>query len=95
MAGDAVRLQLAELTEAAAAELVAALVGGRPDDKLLLLAGTESAHARCVTWSPWPEYPHRYHHPGSLRREPGQVQLTTGRGRNRRTLTATVQRPAA
>ena len=30
-------------------------------------------------------YPHRYHDPGSRRREPRQDQLTTGRGRNRRT----------
>ncbi|HEV2241007.1 MAG TPA: LuxR C-terminal-related transcriptional regulator, partial [Streptosporangiaceae bacterium] len=36
--GDAARLQLARLTEAATAELVAALAGGRPDDKLLRLA---------------------------------------------------------
>jgi len=37
-AGDAVRLQLTGLTEAAVAELVAALAGGQPDDKLLRLA---------------------------------------------------------
>jgi DNA-binding CsgD family transcriptional regulator/tetratricopeptide (TPR) repeat protein len=36
--GDAARVQLAGLTEVAAAELVAALVGGQPDDKLLRLA---------------------------------------------------------
>src|SRR5215469_6626570 len=36
--GDAARLQLAGLTEGASAELVAALLGGRPDDKLLRLA---------------------------------------------------------
>jgi DNA-binding CsgD family transcriptional regulator len=36
---DTVRLQLSGLTEAAVAELVAALVGGRPDDRLLRLAG--------------------------------------------------------
>ena len=37
-AGDAGRLQLTRLTEAAVAELVATLVGGEPDDKLLRLA---------------------------------------------------------
>ncbi len=36
--GDAARLQLTGLTEAAVAELVAALAGGEPDDKLLRLA---------------------------------------------------------
>jgi DNA-binding CsgD family transcriptional regulator/tetratricopeptide (TPR) repeat protein len=36
--GDATRLQLTGLTEAAVAELVAALTGGKPDDKLLRLA---------------------------------------------------------
>ena len=35
---DSARLQLTALTEAAVAELVAALVGGRPDEKLLRLA---------------------------------------------------------
>jgi DNA-binding CsgD family transcriptional regulator/tetratricopeptide (TPR) repeat protein len=35
---DAARLQLTGLTEAAVAELVAALTGGKPDDKLLRLA---------------------------------------------------------
>jgi DNA-binding CsgD family transcriptional regulator len=38
VAGDAARLRLPGLTEAATAELVAALTGGRPDDKLLRLA---------------------------------------------------------
>ncbi|HTW02665.1 MAG TPA: AAA family ATPase [Streptosporangiaceae bacterium] len=37
-AGDEARVQLAGLTEAAVAELVAGLVGGRPDDRLLQLA---------------------------------------------------------
>ena len=37
-AGDAARLRLTGLTEAAVAELVAALAGGKPDDKLLRLA---------------------------------------------------------
>jgi DNA-binding CsgD family transcriptional regulator/tetratricopeptide (TPR) repeat protein len=37
-AGDEARLQLAGLTEAAVAELVAGLAGGQPDDKLLRLA---------------------------------------------------------
>ena len=36
--GDAARLQLTRLTETAVAELVATLVGGKPDDKLLRLA---------------------------------------------------------
>jgi DNA-binding CsgD family transcriptional regulator len=36
--GDGTRLQLAGLTDGASAELVAALAGGRPDDKLLRLA---------------------------------------------------------
>ena len=36
--GDAARLQLTGLTEAAVAELVAALAGGKPDDNLLRLA---------------------------------------------------------
>ena len=36
--GDAARLQLTGLAEAAVAELVAALAGGKPDDKLLRLA---------------------------------------------------------
>ena len=36
--GDAARLQLTGLTEAAVAELVAAQTGGKPDDKLLRLA---------------------------------------------------------
>ena len=36
--GDAARLQLTGLTEAAVAELVAALAGGKPDDELLRLA---------------------------------------------------------
>jgi len=37
-AGDTVRIQLTGLTEAAVAELVAALAGGKPDDELLQLA---------------------------------------------------------
>src|SRR5215467_336613 len=41
---DAVRLQLAGLTEAAVAELVAALAGGKPDDKLLRLANTAAGN---------------------------------------------------
>ena len=47
--GDAARLQLAALTEAAAAELVAALVGGRPDDKLLRLAGGAAGNPLYLT----------------------------------------------
>jgi DNA-binding CsgD family transcriptional regulator len=38
VAGDAVRLELARLTEAAVTDLVADLAGGRPDDSLLRLA---------------------------------------------------------
>ena len=38
MAGDASRLQLTELTDAAVADLVAALAGGQPDGSLLRLA---------------------------------------------------------
>jgi DNA-binding CsgD family transcriptional regulator len=38
VAGDAVRLQLTGLTDAAVADLVAAMAGGRPDDNLLRLA---------------------------------------------------------
>jgi len=40
--GDAARLQLTGLTEAAVAELVAALAGGNPDDKLLRLADEQT-----------------------------------------------------
>src|SRR5262245_29291451 len=47
--GDAARLQLAGLTEAAAAELVAAMVGGRPDDKLLRLAGGAAGNPLYLT----------------------------------------------
>jgi DNA-binding CsgD family transcriptional regulator len=47
-AGEA-RMQLAGLTEAAAAELVAALVGGRPDDKLLRLAGGAAGNPLYLT----------------------------------------------
>jgi DNA-binding CsgD family transcriptional regulator len=39
VAGDAVRLRLTGLGEAAVAELVTSRVGGKPDDKLLRLAG--------------------------------------------------------
>src|SRR5262249_57429398 len=38
-AGDTLRLRLAGLNEAAVAELVTSLVGGRPDDPLLRLPG--------------------------------------------------------
>ena len=47
--GDAARLPLAALTEAAAAELVAALVGGRPDDMLLRLAGGAAGNPLYLT----------------------------------------------
>ena len=47
-AGEA-RMRLAGLTEAAAAELVAALIGGRPDDKLLRLAGGAAGNPLYLT----------------------------------------------
>jgi DNA-binding CsgD family transcriptional regulator/tetratricopeptide (TPR) repeat protein len=48
-AGDAARLQLSGLTEAAVAELVAALAGGKPDDKLLRLADGAAGNPLYVT----------------------------------------------
>jgi DNA-binding CsgD family transcriptional regulator/tetratricopeptide (TPR) repeat protein len=47
--GAATRLQLTGLTEAAVAELVAALVGGKPDDKLLRLADGAAGNPLYVT----------------------------------------------
>jgi len=47
--GDTVRLPLAGLGEAAVADLVTALVGGRPDDKLLQLAGGAAGNPLYVT----------------------------------------------
>jgi len=47
--GDATRLQLTRLSEAAVAELVAALVGGQPDDRLLRLAGDAAGNPLYVT----------------------------------------------
>ena len=47
--GEASRLQLAGLTAAAVAELVAALVGGEPDDKLLRLADGAAGNPLYVT----------------------------------------------
>jgi len=47
--GDAARLQLTGLTEAAVAELVAALAGGNPDDKLLRLADGAAGNPLYVT----------------------------------------------
>jgi DNA-binding CsgD family transcriptional regulator/tetratricopeptide (TPR) repeat protein len=47
--GDAARLQLTGLTEAAVAELVAVLVGGRPDGKLLRLADGAAGNPLYVT----------------------------------------------
>ena len=49
VAGEATRLQLTELTEAAVADLVAALAGGRPDDDLLRLAGGAAGNPLYVT----------------------------------------------
>jgi DNA-binding CsgD family transcriptional regulator/tetratricopeptide (TPR) repeat protein len=46
---DAPRLQLTGLTEAAVAELVAALAGGKPDDKLLRLADSAAGNPLYVT----------------------------------------------
>jgi DNA-binding CsgD family transcriptional regulator len=48
-ADDAARLQLTGLTEAAVAELVAALVGGKPGDKLLRLADGAAGNPLYVT----------------------------------------------
>ncbi len=48
-AGDAARLQLTGLTEAAVAELVAALAGGTPDEELLRLAGGAAGNPLYVT----------------------------------------------
>ncbi len=47
--GDAGRLQLTGLNEAAAADLVAALAGGRPDGNLLRLAGGAAGNPRYIT----------------------------------------------
>jgi DNA-binding CsgD family transcriptional regulator/tetratricopeptide (TPR) repeat protein len=47
--GDGARLQLAGLTEAAVADLVAALVGGKPDDSLLRLADGAAGNPLYVT----------------------------------------------
>ena len=47
--GDAARLQLTGLTEAAVAELVAALAGGKPDGKLLRLADGAAGNPLYVT----------------------------------------------
>jgi DNA-binding CsgD family transcriptional regulator len=46
---DAARLQLTGLTEAAVAELVTALAGGKPDDSLLRLAGGAAGNPLYVT----------------------------------------------
>jgi DNA-binding NarL/FixJ family response regulator len=48
-AGDAVRIQLTGLTDAAVAQLVAALAGGRPDDDLLRLAGGAAGNPLYIT----------------------------------------------
>ncbi len=48
-AHDAMRLQLTGLTEAAVAELVAALAGGQPDEELLQLAGGAAGNPLYVT----------------------------------------------
>jgi DNA-binding CsgD family transcriptional regulator/tetratricopeptide (TPR) repeat protein len=47
--GDAARVRLAGLTEAAVAELVTALVGGEPDDRLLRLAAGASGNPLYLT----------------------------------------------
>jgi DNA-binding CsgD family transcriptional regulator len=49
VASEAARVQLAGLTEAAVADLVAALAGGRPDDDLLRLADGASGNPLYVT----------------------------------------------
>jgi DNA-binding CsgD family transcriptional regulator/tetratricopeptide (TPR) repeat protein len=48
-AGDAARLQLAGLSEPAVADLVTALAGGKPDDKLMRLAGGAAGNPLYVT----------------------------------------------
>ncbi len=47
--GDAARLQLTRLTETTAAELVASLVGGKPDGKLLQLADDAAGNPLYIT----------------------------------------------
>jgi DNA-binding CsgD family transcriptional regulator len=47
--GDAARLQLTGLTRAAVAELVASLVGGVPDERLLRLAGDAAGNPLYIT----------------------------------------------
>jgi DNA-binding CsgD family transcriptional regulator len=47
--GDAARLQLTALTEAGVADLVAALAGGKPDGRLLRLAGGAAGNPLYVT----------------------------------------------
>jgi len=49
VAGDAVRLELTRLSEAAVADLVAALAGGRPDGSLLRLADGAAGNPLYVT----------------------------------------------
>ena len=49
VAGDAARLQLTGLTGAAVAELVASLVGGTPDERLLRLAGDAAGNPLYIT----------------------------------------------
>jgi len=49
VAGDATRLQLTGLTGAAVAELVASLVGGTPDERLLQLAGDAAGNPLYIT----------------------------------------------
>jgi DNA-binding CsgD family transcriptional regulator len=49
VAGDATRLRLTGLTGAAVAELVASLVGGMPDERLLQLAGDAAGNPLYVT----------------------------------------------
>ena len=49
VAGDAVRLELNRLSEAAVTDLVAALAGGRPDDSLLQLADGAAGNPLYVT----------------------------------------------
>jgi DNA-binding CsgD family transcriptional regulator/tetratricopeptide (TPR) repeat protein len=49
LAGDAARLQLTGLTDAAVADLVAALAGGKPDDNLMRLADGAAGNPLYVT----------------------------------------------
>ena len=69
-AGDAGRLQLTGLDEAATADLVAALAGGRPDSNLLRLAGGAAGNPLYIT--------ELVTAPGSLAATGGRLDFVTG-----------------